>query len=86
MDLLNRLAREKAIAQIFVSLGSVAATADKIAVLFQGSVVEAGPTYEVLLRPSHPYTRKLLEAVPKVDLDLLTPPGESARHKTFGSY
>ena len=58
--------RDTGVALIFIShdLGSVAGIADRIAVLYQGSLVEAGPTREVLGSPRHPYTRLLLGSVP----------------------
>ncbi len=42
----------------------VADIADRIAVMYAGQVVEAGPAAEVLARPAHPYTRALLECRP----------------------
>jgi peptide/nickel transport system ATP-binding protein len=83
LELLGRLAHEQGISQIFIShdLGSVAGIADKVAVLYRGRVVEAGPTREVLSRPSHPYTRKLIEAVPALDLDTVIQDG--SRHIGF---
>lgn len=46
------------------NMGVVADMADNVAVMFKGNVVERGPVNEVLLNPQHPYTRKLLAAVP----------------------
>jgi peptide/nickel transport system ATP-binding protein len=68
LQLLERLARERGIAQVFIShdLGSVAGIADRVAVLHRGKLVEVGPTEQVLSRPSHPYTRALIAAVPKL--------------------
>jgi peptide/nickel transport system ATP-binding protein len=83
LELLGRLAREQGISQIFIShdLGSVAGIADKVAVLYRGRLVEAGPTHQVLSRPSHPYTRKLIEAVPAIDREPVIPDG--SRHLRF---
>ena len=41
--------------------------ADRIAVMYLGRVVEAGPTEEVLSRPQHPYTQALLSVVPEIE-------------------
>ncbi|MPS68880.1 MAG: ABC transporter ATP-binding protein [Novosphingobium sp.] len=68
LQLLERLARERGIAQIFIShdLGSVAGIAHRVAVLHRGRIVETGPTGQVLSHPSHPYTRALIAAAPKL--------------------
>lgn len=68
LQLLERLARERGIAQIFIShdLGSVAGIADRVAVLYRGKLVEVGPTGQVLSNPSHPYTRALIAAAPRL--------------------
>jgi oligopeptide transport system ATP-binding protein len=62
-------------------LRAVGPLADAVAVLYLGRLVEMGPTAEVLERPSHPYTRALLAAVPEPDPRLrrswrLLAPGE----------
>ena len=41
--------------------------ADRIAVMYLGRVVEAGPTEEVLTAPQHPYTQALLSVVPEME-------------------
>lgn len=46
------------------NMGVVADMADRVAVMFKGSIVEHGPVEDVLVRPQHPYTQKLLAAVP----------------------
>lgn len=48
-------------------LASVAETSDRVAVLYAGSVVEVGPTTDVIARPRHPYTETLLKSVPDLD-------------------
>jgi peptide/nickel transport system ATP-binding protein len=64
MDLLRRLRSDRRLALLFIShdLGLVASFADRIAVLERGRLVETGPTLDVYRAPSHPYTRRLLEA------------------------
>ncbi len=46
------------------NMGVVADMADRVAVMFKGNIVERGTAEEVLLNPQHPYTKKLLAAVP----------------------
>ena len=46
------------------NMGVVADMADHVAVMFKGDIVERGTVEDVLLRPQHPYTKKLLAAVP----------------------
>lgn len=48
-------------------LASVAQVCDRVVVLYAGTVVESGPTRQVLRDPAHPYTRALLASVPGVD-------------------
>ena len=60
-------------------LGVIAQTADRVAVLYLGRILEMGPVRDVLRRPAHAYTRGLLNALPNLDdLDApLTPiPGD----------
>jgi len=46
------------------NMGVVADMADRVAVMFKGNIVETGPVEQVLVRPEHPYTKRLLDAVP----------------------
>jgi oligopeptide/dipeptide ABC transporter ATP-binding protein len=69
LNLLSRLAREEGIAIVMIThdLSTVAAYADRIAVMYLGRIVEHGPTRQVLERPSHPYAQALLSVVPVPD-------------------
>ncbi|RNB81205.1 ABC transporter ATP-binding protein [Brevibacillus fluminis] len=66
--LIDKLKREKGTSVLFIThnLGIVSKMADRIAVLYGGRIVETGPTREVLKHPRHPYTRMLLEAIPRI--------------------
>ena len=75
------LVREFSMAILFIThdLGVIAQTADRVAVMYLGEIVETGAVREVLRNPQHPYTRGLLNALPKLEhLDQpLTPvPGD----------
>lgn len=66
LDLLAGLKRTEDMALLFIShdMAVVERVADRILVLYRGTVVEQGPAHAVLSAPAHPYTRRLLEAVP----------------------
>ncbi|MFH8608090.1 dipeptide ABC transporter ATP-binding protein [Streptomyces sp. NPDC018029] len=67
--LLAELQRELGIALVFVAhdLAMVRQVSDRVAVMRQGRIVEHGPVDEVYGSPRHPYTRRLLAAVPALD-------------------
>ncbi len=69
LSLLRELATESqtAIMLITHNLGVVAATCDRVAVMYAGEIVESGPAETVLSHASHPYTQSLLNAVPRLD-------------------
>ena len=90
MDLLKRL-KEKfntAIVLITHDLGVVAGSADRVAVMYAGKVVETGSCADIFYRGAHPYTLALLKSLPSPDTtkdekltaipgtppDLLSPP------------
>ena len=58
--------RAAGVALVFIShdLGSVAGVADRVAVLYQGQLVEAGPVKDVITDPRHAYTRLLVRSAP----------------------
>jgi len=64
--LIKRLCRERGMAVMLVThdMGVIAETADRVAVMYAGRVVEQGPVEDVLKRPLHPYTRGLMAAIP----------------------
>lgn len=67
LELLQNLRRRLGLALVFIThnLGVAAAICDKILIIYAGSAVEYGPADEVLLNPLHPYTKKLIECVPR---------------------
>ena len=69
LDLIRRLreARDMAVLLISHDLGVIAEMADLVAVMYAGSIIETGSAEEVFRRPAHPYTRGLLEAMPRLE-------------------
>ena len=69
LALLDRLKREFGLTYLFIShdIGVIAHVSDQLAVMYLGSVVEAGPARAVLRTPYHPYTAALLASVPRLD-------------------
>ncbi|WP_328501193.1 ABC transporter ATP-binding protein [Streptomyces sp. NBC_00457] len=68
LDLLRELAADSGTGVLLVThnMGVVADFADRVAVMLRGEIVETGPVEDVLLRPTHEYTRRLLAAVPRL--------------------
>ncbi|MBS7779154.1 ABC transporter ATP-binding protein [Acidovorax sp. CCYZU-2555] len=66
--LLRRVCREREAAAMLIThdMGVIAETADRVMVMYQGRVLETGPVREVLDRPTEPYTRVLMAAIPSV--------------------
>ncbi|MFC0846353.1 ABC transporter ATP-binding protein [Streptomyces noboritoensis] len=69
MDLLAELQREMNMGLILIThdLGVVADVADRIAVMYAGRIVEEAPVHEIYKAPAHPYTRGLLDSIPRLD-------------------
>ncbi|MEZ3177656.1 ABC transporter ATP-binding protein [Streptomyces pimonensis] len=70
MELLAELRRELGMGLILIThdLGVVADVADRIAVMYAGRIVESAPVHDVYKAPAHPYTRGLLDSIPRLDL------------------
>ncbi len=68
LNLLNELQQEFRLSYIFVShdLAVVKNVSDRIAVMYLGEVVESAPAERLFAAPAHPYTRALLDAVPRI--------------------
>ena len=66
LELMNGLRKERDTAILFIThdFGVVSAICDRVAVMYAGRIVETGTTEEILERPAHPYTAKLIECVP----------------------
>jgi peptide/nickel transport system ATP-binding protein len=68
LNLFLELRRDLGLTCLFIShdLGVVRHVSDRIAIMYLGRIVELGPTEHVFRAPSHPYTRALLAAVPRL--------------------
>jgi oligopeptide/dipeptide ABC transporter ATP-binding protein len=77
LELLESLKRRFEMAVLFIThdLGVVAETAQRVAVLYAGRVVESGTVQQIFTAPQHPYTRGLLDSLPSAH----TVPGESLK-------
>jgi len=67
LDLIKDLATERQVGVILIThdMGVIADTTDVVTVMYQGQVVESGPTAQVLGAPGHAYTKSLIAAVPR---------------------
>ncbi len=66
--LLKRLCRETRAAVLLIThdMGVIAETADRVAVMYAGRIVEIGPVADVIHRPQHPYTSGLMGSIPSM--------------------
>lgn len=69
MELLAELRRELDMGLILIThdLGVVADVADRIVVMYAGRIVESAPVHDIYKAPAHPYTRGLLDSIPRLD-------------------
>jgi peptide/nickel transport system ATP-binding protein len=66
--LLKRLCRDHGTAVMLIThdMGVIAETADRVAVMYAGRIVEIGPVADVIHRPQHPYTQGLMGSIPSI--------------------
>jgi ABC-type microcin C transport system duplicated ATPase subunit YejF len=71
IQLLKTLQQENGLSYLFIThdLAVVAEIADEVAVMYQGKIIEHGSVEQVLTQPEHTYTKKLLEAVPVLNIE-----------------
>ncbi len=74
IDLMKDLVKDFGMGIVFIThdLGVIAQTADKVALMYLGRLIEQGAVRDVIRNPSHPYTKGLIDALPSLD-DLDTP-------------
>ena len=76
LDLLRDVCERTGTGMILIThdLGVVAENCDRVAVMHAGQLVETAPVRALFRRPAHPYTRALIDAIPRIDADIaLTP-------------
>ncbi|NWF57573.1 MAG: ABC transporter ATP-binding protein [Syntrophaceae bacterium] len=71
LELMNRLQRDKGMSVILIThnLGVIAETAQKVAVMYAGRIVEYAEVKPIFGNPMHPYTQGLLKSIPRLDED-----------------
>jgi len=71
LEIINDLRKKEGLAVILIThdLGVIAETADKVAVMYAGKIVEQGTTEQIFNKPTHPYTNGLLESIPSYALN-----------------
>ena len=69
ISLLKEITREHGTAVMLVThdMGVIAETADRVAVMYAGRVIEIGPVRDIVKHPSHPYTEGLMDSIPALD-------------------
>jgi len=73
LRLFTKLNRELGIAMLYIShdLASVASLCDRIAILYQGEIVESGHVGDIFRHAQHPYSRQLIAAIPRIQHQLV---------------
>lgn len=71
LELFRDIQKKTCVSIILIThdLGVVAQVADRIAVMYAGKIVETGTRREIFYNPQHPYTKGLLNSVPRLDVD-----------------
>jgi ABC-type oligopeptide transport system ATPase subunit len=68
LNLIKKLQRDSGVSMLFIShdLGVVRHISDRVAVMFEGKIVEIGEKQQIFEEPQHDYTRKLLGSIPRI--------------------
>ena len=89
MDLIVELTRSRGLSTILIThdLGLAAAYCDRVVVMEKGRVVETALSADIFANPQHPYTKKLMQATPRLGVSLrdLLPPEERAAMPVFSA-
>ena len=71
LELIKDLQAEMGMAVIMIThdLGVIAETCDQVVVMYAGKVAERGTVFDIFDRPAHPYSRGLLNSIPRLDTE-----------------
>ncbi|MCF8720023.1 ABC transporter ATP-binding protein [Nitrospina gracilis] len=77
LEFLQRIQQERNMSVLLIThdLGLVANIAHRVLIMYAGEIVESGPVHELFSKPRHPYTRGLIQSIPR--------PGAKAERKRF---
>jgi len=69
ISVLKKLCQERGAAVMLIThdMGVIAETADRVAVMYSGRIVEIGPVQDVIRKPNHPYTKGLMGSIPTLE-------------------
>ena len=69
LDLLKRVCKDRGASVMLIThdMGVISETTDRVAVLYQGKLVEIGQTRDIIERPDHPYTKALIACTPTIE-------------------
>jgi len=72
INLMKRLKKELGLSMIFIThdLSILAEISDRVAIMYAGKIVEIGDSEKIYYEPAHPYTQKLLSAIPRLHEDV----------------
>ena len=72
INLMKKLKKELGLSMIFIThdLSILAEISDRVAIMYAGKIVEIGDSEKVYYEPAHPYTQKLLSAIPRLHEDV----------------
>lgn len=68
INVFRKVCRERGMAAMLVThdMGVIAETADRVAIMYAGRVIEQGPVQQIIEQPRHPYTKGLMESIPSM--------------------
>ena len=71
ITLLKTICKKRGAAVLLIThdMGVIAETCDRVAVMYAGRIAEIGPVHDVINRPSHPYTKGLMAAIPDMTIE-----------------